>query len=214
MKYVAIGVHRDRAEIEPVAEAVAVGPLFLSSISVDDDQPLGARELLLRVAAIRGKLLDNATFIAVRYGFTFRSDAEAEQKCAPHLDRWKSVLDEFRGAVELTIKIAVAGGDARPDRHDFDSGTGYLRALHAAKASTKVDPEFRDAVEQQLVPLCRKTKWISRDVQSMEFAALLDRDQLSAAMAAGQSIKAACPRVPFLLSAPWPLEVFADADNE
>jgi hypothetical protein len=31
---------------------------------------------------------------------------------------------------------------------------------------------------------------------------------------AGEELRELCPDVPFLLSGPWPLEVFADADRE
>jgi len=69
MKQIVIGVHLEREEVEPVAEAIPTGDLWFSAISVPDDQPIGDRDLVLRVARIRAKLLDRATFIAVRYGY-------------------------------------------------------------------------------------------------------------------------------------------------
>ena len=213
MKSVAIGVHREREDVVPVAGAVPVAGLFLSAVSVDDDQPLGDRDLLIRVATIRQKLLERATFVAVRYGFSFSTAAEAETKCLPHVANWKRALDENRGCVELTLKVA-ASGLPRPQRHDFQRGADYLRALHKATQAARVDDGFRRQVEAQLAPLCRKWKWIARDSSSMEFAGLTERDRIDEISRAGEVIKAACPDVPFLLSAPWPLEVFTDADHE
>ena len=54
------------------------------------------------------------------------------RKCAAHLDRWRRVLHEYRGMVEMTLKVAAAAPRARPDRHDFESGAAYIRALHDA----------------------------------------------------------------------------------
>ena len=92
MKWIAIGAHLLRDDIEPLAEAVPVSDLFLSAIEVDDDQPIGDRELLLRVAGVRAKLLDAATFVALRYGFTFVSAGDARNKCGTHLDRWRGLI--------------------------------------------------------------------------------------------------------------------------
>ena len=214
MKYVAIGVHLRREDVEPPAEAIPVGDLFLSAVAVPDDQSLGDRDLLLRVAEARARLLDKSTFVAVRYGFAFRSNAEAMAKCALHLQTWSTALRENSGRVELTLKVAAASTSSRPDRHAFEKGADYLRALHAAKQAVTVDSKFRREVENRLGTLCAKWKWITRDEASLEFCGLIDRDKLSELSAAGQEIKAAQPDVPFLLSAPWPLEVFTGADYE
>ena len=70
MKQIAIGAHLLQADIEPIAVAIPVGDLYLSAVEVAADQPLGDRDLLVRVAGIRARLLDVATFVAIRYGFT------------------------------------------------------------------------------------------------------------------------------------------------
>ncbi|HEX9493201.1 MAG TPA: hypothetical protein VGA33_08050, partial [Thermoanaerobaculia bacterium] len=62
MKSVVIGAHLRREDVEPIAEALPVGELFLSAVSIADDRPLGDRDLLIEVAGIRGRLLDRATF--------------------------------------------------------------------------------------------------------------------------------------------------------
>ena len=214
MKSIAIGAHLLRDDVEPLAEAVPVGDLFLSALPVAGDQPLGDRELLLKVAGIRAKLLDVATFIAIRYGFSFTSAEDAQSKCLPHVGRWKRVLTGNRGNVEMTLKVAASSASPRPDRHAFASGAEYLRALHAATQAAHVDPAFREAVETLLVPLASKHRWSHRDEKSVELTALVSREKLDEMRRAGEELRAAAPHVPFLLSGPWPLEVFADDDQQ
>jgi hypothetical protein len=213
MKLVVIGAHRERNDIEPVAEAIAVSDLWLSGVPVDDSQPIGDRDLLLRVAKTRAALLDRATFVAIRYGMTAHGSSDAIAKCAAHIDRWRRVLNEYRGDVEMTLKVAAAAPRARPDRHDFESGAAYIRALHDATRATDVAPEFRKAVDDTLAPLAVKHRWSNRDTSSLEFAVLVKRDDVAAINEAGAALKRDFPSVPFLLSGPWPLEVFAD-DHE
>ncbi|HEX8617689.1 MAG TPA: GvpL/GvpF family gas vesicle protein [Thermoanaerobaculia bacterium] len=214
MKSIVIGAHLLRDDIEPLATAIPVGDLYLSALEVPDDQPLGDRELLVKIAGIRRRLLDVATFVAIRYGLSVTSPDEALGKCATHLTRWKSVLTAHREHVELTLKVAAATTMLRPNRHDFTSGADYLRALHAAQQASNVDPTFREAAERLFARLAVKRRWEHRDERSVELAALVERARLDEVKAAGEELRAACPEVPFLLSGPWPLEVFADADRE
>jgi hypothetical protein len=213
MKLVVIGAHRERNDVEPLAEAIAVSDLWLSGMAVEESQPIGDRDLLLRVAKTRAALLDRATFVAIRYGFTAHGAGEAMAKCATHIDRWRRMLNEFRDHVEMTLKVAAAAPRARPDRHDFESGAAYIRALHDATRATDVAPEFRKVVDQMLAPLAVKHRWSNRDTSSLEFAALVKRADVAAVDAVGAALKRDFPSVPFLLSGPWPLEVFAD-DHE
>jgi len=213
MKLVVIGAHLERGDIEPLAEAVPVSDLWLSGMAVEDAQPMGDRDLLLRVASVRASLLERATFIAIRYGFTAHSSSDAYAKCAAHIERWRRVLNEYRGHVEMTLKVAATAARARPDRHDFESGAAYIRALHDATRATDVSPEFRKAVDETLAPLAIKHRWSNRDTASLEFAALVKREDVPAVNDAGGQLKRDFPSVPFLLSGPWPLEVFAD-DHE
>ena len=212
MKGVVIGAHLRRDDVEPLAIAWPARDLFLSALEVPDDQPLGDRDLLLRVAAIRARLLERATFIAIRYGFAAWSAAEAESKCAAHLSRWRELLEEHRDRVEMTLKAVAASPRERPDRKDFASGADYLRALHESTRGADVDPSFRDAIEKTLVPLAVAHRWRHRDGKSVELAMLVERKRLDDFKAAGEKLRESSTA--FLLSGPWPLEVFADADRE
>lgn len=209
MKSIAIGVHLLREDIEPLAEAVPLSGLFMSAVSVPDDQSLSDRDLLVRVTTTRAALLDRATFVAIRYGFSFRTAAEAVAKCAEHIERWKALLEEHAGRIEFTLKVA-SPGSARPDRRDFSSGADYIRALHDARDSTSVPPAFKAEVDRVIIPLALRHRWIKRDAASVELAGLIDRAGLAHLAVAGEALKSSVPDVPFLLSAPWPLEVFAE----
>ena len=210
MKSVVIGAHLRRDDIEPLADVIPVADLFLSGLPVADDQPLGDRELLLRVAKIRAALLDRATFIAIRYGFAVSSPTEAAAKCAAQLDRWRVLLEQHRGDVEMTLKVVAERVLPRPQRSDFTSGGDYLKALHAATTGVDVDAEFRRAAEEAM----GQGRWLHRDNASLEFAWLVSREAIEDVRAAGEELKQRFPHVPFLMSGPWPLEVFADADRE
>lgn len=213
MKLVVIGVHLRREDIEPLATAVEAGGLFLSALEVAEDQPIGDRNLLLRVAAKRAELLDRATFLAVRYGFTASSAEDARTKCSPQVQRWRRALEAAGNRVEMTLKVAAQDPQPRPERSAFDSGAAYLKALHQSTRAATVDPAFRQAVDAAIPPLATRSEWVARDHASLELVALVEREAVPQIHAAGISLKERFPTIPFLLSGPWPLEVFAD-DHE
>jgi hypothetical protein len=202
MRSVVIGAHLRREDVEPLATAIACGDVWLSGVDVADDQPLGDRDLLLRVAEVRAKLLDRATFIAIRYGFA-ATPAEAAAKCAEHAPRWRRVLEANRDNVEMTVKVLSAEPKPRPDHRHFTKGADYLRALRASAA--EADPKFRDAVSS-----LGEHRWTHRDGRSLECALLVPRADVERIREAAERLKKEFAAVAFLLSGPWPLEVFAD----
>ena len=208
MKSVIVGAHLRRDDVEPLAKAIPVGDLFLSGVDVPDDQPLGDRALLVRVAETRARMLERATFIAVRYGWAVRSAVEASAKCAEFIDRWRETLTANRDNVEMTLKVVASDSSERPRRDDFQSGASYLRALHTASRSVSIDPSFRDAVSA-----IGQHRWVNRHDGALECALLVPRARVAEVIATGENLKRDFPDVPFLLSGPWPLEVFAD-DHE
>ena len=85
-----------------------------------------------------------------------------------------------------------------------------MRALHESAA--EVDDAFKRAAEKAIDAI--EVRWLPRDNASIEMAALIARARIDATRTAGEQLKRDFPRVPFLLSGPWPLEVFADVDHE
>ncbi len=213
-KSVIIGVHLYRDDIDPIAEAIPIANLFLSAVSVADDRPLGDRDLLLQVADRRARLLERATFIAIRYGFAVRDEREAALKCGPRVERWRELLIAHRDEFEMTLKAAAASPSGRPDRREFATGADYLRALHETLHAVDIDPRFRAGVEHALIPLAKSHRWIHRDRSSVELAMLVRRRDLDVLREAGEQLRREFKDVPFLLSGPWPLEVFADDDHQ
>ena len=209
MKAVIVGAHLRAEDVEPEARALAAGEVFLSGVDVADDQPLGDRDLLLRVAKVRAALLDRATFIAVRYGFVVHGAEEAAAKVAAHAARWRALLDANRDNVEMTLKVVARNPRPRPDRRAFAGGAEYLRALHESTQAAEVDGRFRDAVSR-----LGTHRWIHRDGRSLECALLVPRADVPRMSEAGEALRREFPDVPFLLSGPWPLEVFAEADRQ
>lgn len=205
MKAVLVGAHLRREDVEPLARAISVGEVFVSGVEVNDDQPLGDRDLLLRVANTRAQLLERATYIAIRYGVAVRSDDDAKAKCGAFAGRWRSTLEANRDNVEMTLKVVASQSQSRPQRKNFDSGGNYLRALHAATQAADIDPAFREAVSRT-----GTHRWLHRDDRSLECALLVPRADVKNVIAAAEQWKRDFPSIPFLLSGPWPLEVFAD----
>jgi hypothetical protein len=214
MRTVVLGAHLRRDDIEPHAEAIAVGGLWLSGVAIHDDQPLGDRALLVRVAGIRAKLLDAATFIAIRYGLTVRSGEEALERCASHLESWKTLLARHRDDVEILLKTKAADPKPRPVRGDFQSGGAYLKALHEVAKHVQPDPGLRAAIDELLLPLASQHRWMTRDEKSIELAMLVSRARVEEMREAGDRLRERAAGIPFLLSGPWPLEIFADADQQ
>lgn len=208
MRAVVVGAHSRREDVEPVATAIEVTDLFLSGVEVSEDQPIGDRGLLLRVAQIRGLLLGRATFIAIRYGVIVHGPQDALAKCAAYLPKWRETLATNSGKVEMTLKVVASHVPPRPRREDFGGGADYLRALHASTHGTVIDASFREAVSQ-----LGTHRWQNRHDGSVECALLVPRDDVDRITAAGEELKRNFSHVPFLLSGPWPLEVFAD-DHE
>ena len=202
MKSLVIGIHLQREDIH--ADAIPFGDLWLSGVAIADDQPLADRDLLLRVAKVRGELLERATFIAVRYGCIVPP--------LPSLrPEWRGILIANRGNVEMTLKVVSAAPKQRPSRDQFATGADYLKALHDA-ANVEIDGAFREAAERAMNAV--STRWTHRDEKSTELVALVERSRVDEIHRSGEQLKRDFPHVPFLLSGPWPLEVFADADQQ
>ncbi|MGH9456287.1 MAG: GvpL/GvpF family gas vesicle protein [Thermoanaerobaculia bacterium] len=206
-----IGAHLrpDDALVEGADRMDAAG-LTLSAIAIGERDNLAAREVVARAAAVRQELARREIFVAIRYGATARDAAEAERKVAPHLARWKALLERWRGHAELTLRIGGGPRTPRPDRTAFTFGAEYLRAL---RHSREVAPEvaaFAEKSAARLRELAADLRTIRREDGSIEIALLVPRDRIDDAKGVAQSLKEAPGSVPFLLSGPWPLEVFAD----
>ena len=210
-RYVLIGAHRQRSDAEGVQGLTLfeIAPLIVSAIEFDAERGIADQEVLGRALAARSTLMSQATFVAIRYGASVKDGYEAAAKVASFLSRWRELLDRHQGMAEITIRIAGPGKGERPDRHAFKSGSDYLRALHAARAA-QIDEKTRSAVQKAFTGLAADHRWLAREDGGAEFVALVNRNYMDAVREAGRRLQNEMRDVPFLLSGPWPLEVFAE----
>lgn len=209
-RYLILGAHlqRNDAAIEGVAIFTAP-PLHLSAMPYDGDLGAAAQATVLRASTLRRELIGREIFVAFRYGFSVGDEHEARRRISEQLPIWRELLEKHRGRVEMTLRTTGVTSP-RPDRHEFTSGKDYLRALFERRKHSTIDPGFKKAVEEHFVPLAFDSKWIDREDGARELVMLLERASLADAASRGQRLKHDFPDIPFLLSGPWPLEVFAD----
>lgn len=209
-RYLILGAHLQQADaaVEGVTIFTAP-PLHLSAMPYDGELGAAAQATLLRASTLRRELIAREIFVAFRYGFSVTDEDDARRKISERLPVWQELLEKHRGRVEMTLRTTGVTSP-RPDRHEFRSGGDYLRALFERRKNSIIEPDFKRAVEERFVPLVSDSKWIDREDGAREMVMLLERSRLSEAGILGQRLKRDFPDVPFLLSGPWPLEVFAD----
>ncbi len=214
MRFALIGAHLREEDIAGVSgvEPVLLEKLTLSSIAYDPAAGLADPHVIATASRVRSELLARETFVAIRYGTSVTGPSDALEKCRQFAATWSDLLERCRGTVEMTLKIAGSRASLRPDRMAFASGRAYLEELHRSRSSSSVPPPFRDAVEKRLGEPAVRWRWVRRDDGGLELAFLALRGSLPSIREAGLELKADFPDVPFLLSGPWPLEVFADGD--
>ena len=189
--------------------AFPLDDLTLSAASYDAAMGAAAREVVARVAELRRRLVERETFVAIRYGASVSGPEEAANKCRDHVSEWRKLLTACRGRFEITLKVLAAEAAPLPDRKQFTSGAEYLRALQAARSAKSLDPRFRAAVDARFEAIAESMKWIPRQDAAFEFAFLIRRESLDEVRRAGLELKERFAGIPFLISGPWPLEVFA-----
>lgn len=207
-----IGAHLERSHVEPVSSVTPIdlGEVVLSAAPVHADRGSSDPALLRSVLESRDALLDEATFIAIRWGTAVDSAEGARDKCGSRIPAWRARLEATRGLVEMTFKIGSRGRPARPDYRTAASGREYLRTLRDMRRGMEIDTDLLDRAEALFEPLATEIRQIRREDGGAEIALLVRRDRLEQVGEAGRQLQEENPASPFLLSGPWPLEVFAD----
>lgn len=206
MRHILIGVH-SRSEDISGAVAMPLHDLFLSALPVDETRGIAERKFVEEVARVRQELIAREIFVALRYGTTVHGSEEAEAKCGQLIDGWRRLLERWRGYVEITLKVAPQLAVSRPKRSEVASGAEYLRKLDAMRTQ-ELSSDFREHVERELA-FAAEMKWNRRGDGGWELAAMIRREQLSQLEGVASRLKSA-DAPPFLISGPWPLEVFAN----
>ena len=207
-----IGAHlrSEDTAVVPAVQTIHVEGLFVSAYSFDARAGIADSSLIAEVTKARGALIQQEIFVAIRYGVSVSDPNETADKIRPHLERWTGLLTDYRGYVEMTLKIASQENAARPDRHQFQSGADYLRELHRTRSAKSLEPEVSEMLEKNLFPIALQTRWVDRQDAGIELAFLMHRSELEALGEIAQRIKSRFPKLPFMLSGPWPLEIFAN----
>lgn len=207
-----IGAHLQREDTAavPAVRTLQVEGLFLSAFPFDARTGIADSSLIAEVTKARGALIQREIFVAIRYGVSVADQSEAADKIRHHIERWTELLTDYRGYVEMSLKIASQGNTARPDRHQFQSGADYLRELHRTRSAKSLQPEVSEMIEKDLFPIALQRRWVDRQDAGIELAFLMHRSELDASGEIAQRIKSRFPKLPFMLSGPWPLEIFAN----
>lgn len=207
-----IGAHLDRTHVEPVSSVTPIdlGELVLSAATIHRDRGSSDPALLRSALESRDRLLDLATFIAIRWGSIVDSDEVAREKCASRIERWRTRLEKTQGMVEMTFKIGGKGKPVRPDFRSASSGRDYLQKLHDMRRGVEIDTNLLDRAEALFRPVAVELRQLRREDGGAEIALLVPRERLRSVAEAGRQLQEERPESPFLLSGPWPLEVFAD----
>jgi hypothetical protein len=202
-----IGAHLHSADIVE-GETIAVGDLYLSALPVDEQRGVADRSFVEEVARVRQKLIGHEIFVALRYGTTVSSEQDAQEKCGASLEKWRELLQRWRGFVEVTMKIAASSAITRPTRADAKSGADYLRRLDAMRRS-ELDEATRASIDRAF-DFAAETKWTRRSDGGWEVAAMIRREELEQLPSIAAALQEISAMPPFLISAPWPLEAFAE----
>ncbi|MGA7617123.1 MAG: GvpL/GvpF family gas vesicle protein [Thermoanaerobaculia bacterium] len=209
-RYLAIGIHQSASDTAGVdgVKVFDVAGVFVSGIAIGEEENTASRDVLTRAITARAALLEHSTFIAVRYGAVFADQAEAVAKFGASAPSWRSLLERYPGEVEFTLR-AGSGTVSRPDRRNFTRGADYLRELHRMRQPA-TDPQFRETAGRLLGSHASGFRWVERHDGSEELAILVPREQQGEIAAAAEELRRKFPATPFLVSGPWPLEVFTD----
>lgn len=208
-RYLLVGAHRKEHGQFDGVHFFQLHRVDVSAVAFDANVGPADPKVLERVAAMRRQMTHQETFIAFRYGATASTREEVRAKCADHETAWAATLERFDGMAEFTLKTATGAAPRRPTRSEVSSGREYLERLHASR-SVALPDDFKSAVEEQLAPLAERGSWNHRADGGHEFSFLVRRDAMNRVRESGESLKKRFPHTPFLLSGPWPLEVFAD----
>lgn len=205
-----LGVHRSADEIS--AEGIAridVGPVVVSALEIGEGENAATSSVLTRALELRTALLRGGSYIAIRYGVVLDSESEVIRVCEPKASAWAKTLDKTRGLVELTLKIAPDQKPERPDRKSVSGGSEYLMKLKLMQRST-LSKERKEEIEAILAEGANRTVWRDREGGGTELVMLVPTERVAEFRERGQRLAQSERRLPFILSGPWPIEVFAD----
>jgi hypothetical protein len=162
-------------------------------------------ESLWRHEAVVEALMEDRDVLPVRFGTRLGGDAEAKEIISGRRNEFLGALARLAGGVELSVRCAVAPGEAPPLAA---SGAEYLRVR--ARAAAVADEAAR-FVHDELEGLARESRR-SRPhgaAEVLRAAYLVDRDAIDRFTARVAELQRRRPELRLLCTGPWPPYTFA-----
>ena len=162
-------------------------------------------------------LMDNGSVLPMRFGSALASEDEVLEVLARRRQDFEAALERVRGAVELSVRVAIA---AEPDDSENDSkdreeqgpGTAYLlerlhRERHQSKATTRV--------LETLESLARASTGWSGELRRRQWKAayLVSHDRIDAFTEQVNLLDAELGDATVLCTGPWPPYSFSAEDH-
>lgn len=205
-----LGVHRSADEIcAGGVSRIGVGPVVVSALEIGEGENAATTSVLTRALELRTDLLQGGSYIAIRYGVVLDSEADVVRICEPKASAWAETLEKTRGLVELTLKVAPEQRTERPNRKSVSGGSEYLMKLKQMQGSS-LPPERRREIEAILNEGANRSVWRDREGGGTELVMLVPSEKVAEFRERGRRLAELDHRLPFILSGPWPIEVFAD----
>lgn len=172
--------------------------------------PAGPAEMtpdaLWRHEQVVEALMEDRDLLPVRYGTRLESGPAVARALADRHDELLVALDRVRGAVELSVRVAL-GADLRPVSLEPESGAGYMRAR--ARSGRAREAALR-TVHEPLSILARDSSATSaRPGELLRTAYLVDRAAVPGFTSLVGRLQGANPRLQLLCTGPWPAYSFA-----
>jgi hypothetical protein len=194
--------------LPPIASMrlVADGELALIVMPARDEDV--TPESLWRHEEVVEALMEDRDVLPVRFGTRLGDDAEARQVISERRDEFLRALTRVEGAVELSVRCAVAPRD--DEAQPATSGAEYVRMRERAAA---VVDEAARAVHVPLDRLaresCRRAPRGAGEV--LRVAYLVDRHAVDDFTGRVAELQRRHPRLRLLCTGPWPPYTFAQA---
>jgi hypothetical protein len=179
---------------EPPLRAIRVGSLC----AVCEPRAGGAAPALDALAgreALIERLMEDRDLLPVRFGADLEDEGAATDVLTERHDELRAALERVRGAVELSVRVRPADGDAPdPDGAEL-SGRAYLAAR---TTRSRAASELHEA----LLPLARAaTRRAGPDL--LRAAYLVEREAVPGFVAEVNRLQAAHPDLALLCTGPW-----------
>ncbi|HEX6713272.1 MAG TPA: GvpL/GvpF family gas vesicle protein [Thermoleophilaceae bacterium] len=180
---------------EPVLSLPFAGMHLVHSFHADGFQPPTTPDALWAHEGVVDELLEAGPVVPFRYGTTMPGRDAAAAYLGDEAERFRCLLAELRGKVELAVRVALERTDEAPD------GKSYLR--NRARERDLLKP---------LDSLARASA-TSNSAGVMRASYLVDRDEVDGFATAVRELQARHPGLALSCTGPWAPYSFVSASR-